>query len=221
MELTEVQREEIKAYVIGVPKYRETFDELYDHILNSLNDDNGSYSIEKVLMIINHDFGGFSAIVSQERIYQKELEKKYNLHFRKEMLYTFKWPGIISNLCLLALCLIIYNGHKETSFNIIPMFLGSTICVAGIALYGFAKIFIGKFKRSKYSILDNYTAYSCTFGFVIMNFFLLNFLGKSSFFGISEDNKLIITLLLFFFCSVYVRSFLRFYKQRIEILTVK
>ncbi|KQC00241.1 hypothetical protein [Pedobacter sp. Hv1] len=221
MELTEEQKAEIKDYIITVPKYRETYNELYDHILNSLKDNVGPYHINKVIAIINDEFGGFSEILSQEKIYQKELGKKYNTYFRLEMLHTFKWPEMLNNLCLLGLCLLIYSGAKDEEFNMMPMFLASIICVAGVALFGFLKILLNKFRWLKYSILDNYIGYSCSFGFVIMNFFLLNFIGKTSFFTISDSSKLIITLSLFFFCSVYVRAFMRFYQQKIKILTVQ
>lgn len=218
MELTEEQKAEIKNYIIDVPKYRETYNELYDHILNSLKDNDGSYSIDAVNVIINNDFGGFSEIVEQEKIYQKEIGKKYNLYFRSEMLHTFQWPGIVNNLSLLVLCLLIYYGNKGGSYNIKPMFFASTICVTGVALFGYFKIIVNKLKWSKYSILDNCMGFECSFGFIVMNGFLQVLFGKPIWFEVSDHGKLIITLCLFFFCSLYVRTFVKFYNKKFKVL---
>ena len=105
MELTQEQKIEISDYIVTVPKYRETYNELYDHILNALEDSEASFSIEEVLNVVNNDFGGFHEIVYQEKIYEKEVSNKYSKQFRQEMVNTFKWPAIFSNLGVLALCL--------------------------------------------------------------------------------------------------------------------
>lgn len=220
MELTQVQKEEIKAYIIDVPRYRETYNEVYDHILNSLEDNPGSYSINEVISIINNDFGGFYAIVEQEKIYQQQLHKRYNRLFLLEMLNTFKWPGIINNLCLVALCLILYNYNKDISTNLKPVILGSAICFVVVLVFGHVRIYINKRKYSKYSILDNYMRFECSFGVIMMNFVLHTFIGKANWFNLSESGKSIAILFLFFFCSVYVRAFVKFYNQKFKVLAV-
>ena len=106
MKLTEKQKQEIRNYIINVPKFRETYNELYDHIINSLEDCGEVFSINEVIVIINRDFGGFSEKVNQEKNYQIELSKQYNRAFRMEMVNTFKWPSIFNNLSVLALSLI-------------------------------------------------------------------------------------------------------------------
>lgn len=219
MVLTEEQKAEIRDYIVTVPKYRETYNELYDHILNSLEDREVVFSIDEVINIVNRDFGGFSEIVSQEKSYQKELSKQYNKVFRMEMVNTFKWPRILSNLCVLALCLILYYNGKGLLFNMKPLILSSIVCCILVAAFGFTKILKNRYKHSKYSILDNYFGYSCSFGFIMVNGIFGNFLSKSNLFEINVNAKLIIALSLFFFSSVYVRAFIKFYNQKIKILT--
>lgn len=219
MELTQEQKEEIKAYIIDVPRYRETYNELYDHILNSLKDNPGTYDINEVVFIINNEFGGFQAIVEEEKLYQKQLSKRYNRLFLLEMLNTFKWPEIINNLSLVVLCLILYNYNKNISANLKPTLLSSVICFAIIAVFGFAKILLNRRKYSKYSILDNYMGFECTFGVAMVNIFMQLFIGKNNLFNLSESGKSIAILGLFFFCSVYVRAFIKFYNQKFKVLT--
>lgn len=220
MDLTQEQKEEIKAYIIDVPRYRETYNELYDHILNSLKDNTGSYSVNEVIDVVNNDFGGFQAIVRQEKIYQKQLNKRYNRLFLLEMLNTFKWPGIINNLCFAALCLMLYNYNKNISANLKFVLLSSVICFVIVLVFGYAKIYINKRKHLKYSILDNYTGYECSFGVIMMNFVLHTFIGKANWFGLSESGKSVAILFLFFFCNVYVRAFIKFYNQKFKVLPV-
>ncbi|MFI5450630.1 hypothetical protein ACHMWN_00560 [Pedobacter sp. UC225_61] len=219
MKLTDEQKAEIKDYIITVPKYRETYNELFDHIVNSFEDSKVTFSIDEVINIVNKDFGGFSEIVYQEKSYQKELSKQYNKGFRMEMVNSFRWPNIFNNLIVLALCLTLYCNKKGLLFNIKPIILSSIGCCILVAAFGFTIILKNKYQYSKYSILDNYFGYSCSFGFIMVNGIFSNFLGKSSLFEISANTKLIIALSLFFFSSVYVRAFIKFYNQKLKVLT--
>ena len=219
MELTTEQKAEIGSYIGTVPKYRETYNELYDHILNSFENNNVNYSINEVDRIVNSDFGGFSEIVRQEKLYQAELSKKYNKHFRQEMLNTFKWPRILTNLCVLVFCLFIYYSNDGATYNMKPMVVGIIICVFGIAIFGFSKIIRNKFKYSKYSILDNYFGYSCSFGVVMLNA-VIHSLKKDNIWGISPNTSFMLLLFLFFFVSVYLRAFFKFYNTKYRILAI-
>ena len=218
MELTEEQKIEISNYIVTVPKYRETYNELYDHILNALADNETSFSIEEVIKVVNNDFGGFSEIVYQEKIYEKELSNKYSKQFRQEMVNTFKWPGIFSNLGVLALCLLIYYSSKTHPFNIKPALAVIYVCFVGAGIFAYAKIMINRYKYSKFSILDNYIYLECMFFISMPSVFLS--IAKGYIFEISDNGKLIVMLSLFFFCSIYVRTFIKFYKEKFKILSV-
>lgn len=218
MRLSEEQKTEIKEYIVTVPRFRETFNELYDHLLNSIENNDVEYSIDEVNRIVNLDFGGFSEIVNQEKRYQAELSKKYNKHFRQEILNTFKWPSILSNLCMLALCLLIYFNTNASTFNMKPLLMGIIICVFSIAIFGFFRIISNRIRYTKYSILDNYFGYACSFGVIMTNVFIHSF-NKENSWGISDQTRLLILLFLFFFCAVYVRSYFSFYNKKYPVLT--
>ena len=90
MNLSSENLAEIRVYIFGTPKYRETYYELYDHILNALEQMEGTYDINLVRSIVDEDLGGFEGIVHQEEIYQKSVTAKYNRLLGKELLNSYK-----------------------------------------------------------------------------------------------------------------------------------
>jgi len=213
MELSAEQKAEIRAYLITATKYRETYNELYDHILNSLVDQEGIYHINLVLKIVDDDFGGFNEILTQEEIYRREIGKKFNRQFRLQFIDTLKWQGI----CLLLVCLMIYHSNKTSPFNIKPMVSASTICLLSVALFGYASIIVNVVRFSKYSILDGHLGYACFFALAIWNLFVHGFI-NGHIFELSDNSKLIAVLMLFSFASFYSRAFIKFYAGKFNIL---
>lgn len=220
MKLTEEQKTEIRNYLAPIPKYRETYNELYDHILNSLADKEGDYSINEVILIVKNDFRGFSGIRKQEEFYRKDLGKKYRKQFRQEMINTFKWPGILANLCVLALCGLIYYSNDGTPFNKKPMFIAIVVGAIGVAVFVYSKVYINRYKYSKYSILDDYFGNSCLrLLFMMPLYFNMLINNNVSLFELGENGCLLILLFLFFFGSVYYRALIKMYTTKYKVLT--
>ncbi|RZK42051.1 MAG: hypothetical protein EOO90_09055 [Pedobacter sp.] len=215
MKLTDGEKLEIRAH-ISVVRFRETFNELYDHIVNSFESNDVAFSIAEVDRIVKTDFNGFGEIVEQEDIFQKQLNKGYNKRFWQEMLSTFRWPQLGGNALILALCILIY--HNTESFSSLkPMLNAVVILVYIIALFGFLQIIRNNYKHLKGSIRDNYFAYACSFGVLLVNPGM-HALNKNNSFGISDDTRLLILLSIFFFTSIYVRVFFKFYSQKVKVL---
>ncbi|WP_167459452.1 hypothetical protein [Pedobacter jejuensis] len=214
------QRQEISDYISTAVKYRETYYELYDHIINALNDSDEVYCLNHVAIIINRDFGGFKNIQLTETNYQKQLNKKYISYFRSEMLSSFSYPGILNNAMIFALCIIIYFGKKNQPFNLGSMLVAIQLSLSIICLFGFYKIVANRLKFLRYSILDNFLGYLCSFGLVLINSFLSVFISKDGLFDISVDSKLILALTLFFFGSLYARTFIKIYNQKLNVLAI-
>lgn len=213
MELTEEQKAEIQGYIVTVPVYRETYNELYDHILNALADQEGIYHIDEVLKVVDNDFGGFNKVVEQEEIYHKEIGKKFNKQFRLQFFDTLKWQGI----GLLIVCLILYYSNKTSPFYIKPMVSASTICLMSVTIFGYARIIVNAVRFSKYSILDGHLGYACSFGLSTTNLFLGGFI-NGHILELSDNNKLIAILILFSFASIYAITFIKFYARKFKIL---
>lgn len=219
MKLTEQQKKKTSDYIFEEQKYRETYNELYDHIITALSYCDEVYSLESVAKIVNKDFGGFENIRKTEEEYQKELNKRYIRAFRQEMLNTFKWPGLLNNISTFSFCTILYFASRNHAFNSKSILGGILLCFLVVALFGFYKIISNRLKFSKYSILDNYLGGICSLGIALMNVFLYLFIRNDSLFDLGGNFKLICTFILFFLCSIYVRSFIKFYNKKLKILT--
>lgn len=100
MQLTATQKQVVKDWIFNVPKYRETFNEMYDHILNALKDIDAPFSLTIVDDIVWKDFGGYQMVADNENVFRNVIGRSYLKFFQMEMLNTFKWPGIFSNLSL-------------------------------------------------------------------------------------------------------------------------
>ncbi|RZJ49810.1 MAG: hypothetical protein EOO44_17620 [Flavobacterium sp.] len=220
MKLTAEQKLEVRNYIIDVPKYRETYNELYDHIINALEENNNPFSINEVASIVNTDLGGFSEVVAQEKNYQKTLNRKFIRSFQLEMLNTFKWPNMLGNIIVLTQCIMLYYAGKSDSLNFKVIIWASFACCMSVTIFANAKIFINIYRYRKYSILDSYLSNQGFFALIITSGFIQFFLSKESIVSTSYETKLAITLMLFFFTSVYVRSFIKFYRMKFGILTV-
>ena len=214
MELSEKQKAEIKNYMITIPKYRETYDELYDHILNALADDDSKYGIDKVIFIVNNHFGGFMNIIDQEKTCHQEIGKKYNREFRQQLITTLGGPGLL----VFAFCLLVYYCSRFATFSIKPMLMLTILSSICVAVFAFMKIFMNRVKYSKFSILDNYLALDCSYGVAGIGLFLHSVLNENIF-NLDDNGKLIATLILHFICIIYVKTFMKIYNQKFRILT--
>ena len=218
MILTNQQHQEIRDYIFHVSKYVETYNEVFDHIMNALEDKKEAYSITLVAKIINDDFGSFNEIKKQEEVYQKQINQKQTKLFLTEFADSFKWPGLLSNISNLTLCICIYWASTRSTFNTKPMMLAVLSCFILVTAYMYTKIWIRKRKNKKYSIFDNSLGGLSTFGLFIGVFVFYWFVSDDSLISLSQHSKVIILLTLYFFCSLYIRSFSKFYNQKIKIL---
>lgn len=215
MILTEEQKKEIQGYIITVPKYRETYNELYDHILNSLADQKGPFHINLVLKIVNDDFGGFKQIVDQEELYHKQMGKKFNKQFLMLFMDTLKWQGI----GVFIICLMYYYSKQAIPVNIKVLLDASKIGLMLVMLVGYTRIVVNIVRFSKLSILDGHVAYTCSFGYFSFNLFI-NRIVDGKIFELTDNSKLIVMLIVFSIVSIYLRTFFKIYTRKSTILIV-
>ncbi len=220
MELTPTQKQDIKDYIFIVPKYRETINELYDHILNALKDIDAPFSLTIVDDIVWKDFGGYQAVFDNEKLYRNVIGKRYIKYFNLEILNTFKWPGIIYSIVLVLLCLLIYFYYDITPYDFKIIFAGITIWCILFSVFMHFKIFRNRIKYKKYSILDEGILNEASVGILIMFFMFQLFIAPDSFVDTSPSIKLIINLFLFFLASLYFRAFIKFYNQKLKVLGI-
>lgn len=220
MKLTTDQLSEINTYVLGIPSYRETYYEIYDHVVNALEDKTDSYSIELVKHIIDTDFGGQEHIVDQEKIYQTEITRKYRNSFFMEVLKEFKFPNIFKTLILLALCIVFYQSNLNSHMNYKPLAIAVFILIHLPGVFYLFKRYVSDRNAPKTSIKYDFLYKMYMQSYIIHNVVIYGFLSSESFFELSKQNKNTLLIFLFFTMSIYIRSYVKLYNEKIKVLAV-
>ncbi|MFP5079675.1 hypothetical protein [Pedobacter sp. JCM 36344] len=220
MKLTCDQLVEIKAYISGTPRYRETYYELYDHIVNAMEQSDKPFSLDLMKQIVEDDFGGFQGIVKQEEIYQKSVTSKYNRLLRSEMLNSFRNSTVLSHLAVLFFGYMLYNASLTSEINLKPMVVSIVIFSCIPCLYYLFKRFVLDRNKYKLSIKYDFLHRCLLVGCLTTNTFNSLFVFQHSFFGITNHQRVIVLIVIMFILNLYVRSFLKVYNKRIKILAV-
>jgi len=83
MKLTEQQDIYLKEYLRKALKYRETYNEVYDHMLTALTNKTGDAPFEQIVdEIIRYDFGGRDSLAMLEVAAKKSNSKADIASFR-------------------------------------------------------------------------------------------------------------------------------------------
>ena len=219
MILTEAQQQEISTFIGSVPKYQETYNELYDHILSSLTAmDEEEYSIDLVARVINEDFGGFQTIVKVETEFNKLAIKNCMRDLRQEMKSLFYFPEAWKTVVVLILCSIIFQ-YSPGDFKVIRILFVSTFIVGLIPIgYYWGSRLLYKKKGSRPSIKDNgFAQQSLVLAQTAYTPFFI-FVGKDSLLPVGTQTCLLIGLFMIFFSSIFVRAYFKLYKRNVKIL---
>lgn len=219
MQLNELEKKEIEEYIFTVGKYIETYNEVYDHVLNTLAEIPGPYQINLVQKIIEVDFGGTKTIRKQENIYQKQIKRRYVKLIGLEMLYTFKLRQVLPNLMLLLLCYVLYVNNTNVAALFKTIYLSFLILIVLVGLFWIIYRYVIHRKTKKDSIKSEliFGLLFLPLGFI--NIFFNMVLTKENT-SISLNTQHIILLALFFVISVYIRAFMKLYTERITVLAI-
>jgi len=96
MKLTDQQQQWLKEYLNGVLIYRETFEEVYDHVITGLTTNTNIVSFEhSVNDIINNDFGGYEQLPKLEKASKKAATKNSIKVFLTHFAGYFKFPSLL------------------------------------------------------------------------------------------------------------------------------
>ena len=219
MKLTEEQLSEIRVYIFGTPRYRETYYELYDHILNALESTDEPFHLDSVKHIVEEDFGGFGGIVIQEEIYQKSVTAKYNRLLHLEMQNFYKTSTVYSTIAILFIGYILYNSSLTSEINLKPMSISIMMLSMIPGAYYLFKRFVIDRNKLKLSIKYDFLHRTWMLGVFIVNAIMGLFVSKNSVFDVSNHAKVVIFILLALLLNLYIRSFIKVYNRRIRILT--
>ena len=214
MELLKEQKQEISILISGLTKYRETYYEIYDHVLNELSTRDEKFSLDLVNHILIESFGTRTEIIVNETVYVKDITRRYFQFFNQEILNTFKWPDIAANLSLVLIWVVL-----RESLNIMPMTKSIGIIVLLMCFFYYFKRYLLDRNERKPSLKYSFLQSSTSFGVSIYVFIFFLFLSKDSLMDISINFKMNITLGLFCFTSVYLRAFIKLYNKKLKVLT--
>jgi hypothetical protein len=96
MKLTDQQQQWLKEYLGKVLIYRETFEEVYDHVITGLATKTNTVSFEhNVNDIINNDFGGYDKLPKLEKASKKAAAKNSIKVFLTHFASYFKFPSLL------------------------------------------------------------------------------------------------------------------------------
>jgi hypothetical protein len=125
MILTEEQKANVSVLVNNEVEYQETYQEVYDHILTSLEARQALPDLQKAYReILEDDFGGHLGI---EILEESRRHTVWNETFQNQKLVFyrfFKWPGLV---LLIALCGLYVYWFEPNLGKITALFSGSVV----------------------------------------------------------------------------------------------
>jgi hypothetical protein len=218
MVLTLENKLEIVDYIGGVPKYQETFDEVYDHVISALScSENSEFNIGLVREIVEVDLGGFNRITANETAFEKAFVQTCLGDMRQEIINAFRFPTLLFNVCLLVFCLVIYQFSKYYSFGIIHVLsLFSLAFVIHVIKYYFMRYVSSPTRKPSVKFKFIYAA-MLIYGGVSVNLSIF-ILGKTPILELPVGFKSAIAFIAFFLFSNFFFAYYKVYKKRLRML---
>lgn len=218
MVLTLENKLEIVDYIGGVPKYQETFDELYDHIISALAySENSEFNIGLVREIVEADFGGFEQIKTNETAFEKAFVQTCMGDIKRELVAAFRFPGILVNMLLLLVSFLIYRMLDQYEYGLKVLvgfiYLGMFILLIE---YVFTRYFLNPNSKPTVRIKFMITFLAlCGNVITSANLFFLN---AAPIFGVSSNVKHFLATAIFFLFSNLFFAYSKVYKKRLRVL---
>jgi hypothetical protein len=213
MIVTTEQQRAIQQELNYAVKYKETYDELYDHVMLIIEKMPGNVTVYGTTLtknIIDNEFGGYEGLKQMEKDRAKLLFKVLRKKHGQNLIRFFNWPTIAFTLmlCLTGYYLAINLNHRYIKLLIAAIALAPILFV----LYRRVSKWIIAWKfdeYSKQSIKDNYIFTAAILSNSLLNVF--NFFNSDYILYGS-------TLAFVFVCyNIYVLSFFKLYRDEYKI----
>jgi len=144
----------LKKYLRDTLNYRETYEEIYDHILTALEHNAAYPSFEEAVNnIIKNDFGGLKGLVKIEKQHYSAVVNEVIKQQWHNFITNFKFPEIVYSLLLF--CCIYYGMLQFTmqSYAMVGLFFAIVMMPGVFVLARYFKIGYA-IKDTKKSIKD-------------------------------------------------------------------
>jgi hypothetical protein len=219
MTLDEEQKSIIRTLVSHEVAYQETYLEVYDHIMSTLETRDCIGDFQKAYgEVLKKDFGGHSGIErleeTREWVIRKEIiQKKWRFFFE-----FFKGPAVIVSLTLGVFC---YYGFHNKHFTFWLLLATVILSVLPFFIFHVIKFISGlkkKEKENKKSINENALSSAATmiFSFIsILNLvgFLIGLTPLKSVILFPKQFTQVFESVLFLFATFYAVAVLHLYKN--------
>ncbi|NQX43297.1 hypothetical protein SAMN05421820_11661 [Pedobacter steynii] len=217
MKLSKEELTEVSQYLFTLTRYQETYDELYDHVLSILEEREGPFDSRLIPELVNDNFGGHEQILKNEAISLEELNLSSGGLLMKETFSKLSAFKSFDNISLLCLCLVFYSQMTYGVFN--PVFLIYAMFFAAlypILVYLYRTYFVNR-SLVKPSMKNVFLLRIGLYGCFLSTAFYLLLLSPQRLFDITNYTRTVICLVLYYFSSIYIRSFHAFYKKKIKV----
>ncbi len=167
MIVTQAQQESIREVLWHNLKFKETFDELYDHILTSIEHNQTSEKLpyEIAADIIKKEFGGWEKLQELEVLRQKKIQSQLRRKLWSFMKGYFRFPLIVFTLLASG---SFYYAVDHLPRKVMMLVLIGTVITPFIMWCRIAPRNRWS-KRYKASIKENAAEYIGTLGFGLFN----------------------------------------------------
>lgn len=220
MNITQAQQANIREVLWHNLKFRETFDEIYDHILTSIEhaEVNDKPPHEMAADIIKNEFGGWEKLKEMEISRQKEIQVQLRGKLWRLMKSYFRFPLIM--FTLLASGSFYYAAdHLPRKFIMLAFFC--SVMVPFIMWCRMAPINRWS-KRYKASIKERSAESLGTLGFSLFNclmFIPQLFAGKESYLVINHAHASVLALAAIVYIT-YSLSAIRIFQEDLKVSLV-
>jgi hypothetical protein len=123
MKPTEHQQKILQGYLHKTLNYRETYEEIYDHILSAVEHQPDNISFEDAINnIIKNDFGSPKNLLKIEKANKDALVKETINTYMKYFFGYFKFPGLLYMLVIALLSFYFFSQMKFEPIAIAGVF---------------------------------------------------------------------------------------------------
>ena len=123
MKPTQQQLKVLKDYLHKTLNYRETYEEIYDHVLSAVEHQPSDISFEDAINnVIRTDFGSPKNLLKIEKANKNALVKETLNTYMRYFGYYFKLPGLLYTLVVALLSYYFFSQVKFAPAAVVGMF---------------------------------------------------------------------------------------------------
>jgi len=202
------QTQLLKKYLRDALAYRETYEEIYDHILSAIENTTADVCFEEAVNnIINSDFGGAKGLVKIEKQYYSSVVSEVINQQWQNFIINFKFPEVVYSLLLLGgiyCALLRFTMH---SYLMVGLIFTLVITPGAFVLARYFKIGYA-IKDTKKSIKDKILGQVASKPLLVFNPGIMLLIGKSQVNLWISAHPFLMSLLLFTI-TLYVLAFIK------------